>query len=351
MNFLKYFSTGAACLFCLFLFGNPNSDERGPTPVTDDLFLSINNSRQYISIRGKDINKPVLLFLHGGPGAAATVLFQQFNKDLEKNFVVVCWDQRGAGKSFQKKTAGKNLTVTQLIDDAGVLLDYLRERFNQDKIYLVGHSWGARLGMYLVRLYPEKIAGYVGAGQEVAAYEGERQSYLFTLSKAKEINNLKAVRELEAMGETKNGNYLTMYNTGFEGIVMQKKWLLKLGGERFDKTTYRDWIGKMIRGYDFNIFQLMQWSKASASTAGTMFHDSAFNNFDLRKDIPVVQVPVYFVSGIADYNTPWPLVKEYTSLLQAPEKSFTLFDKSGHSPLFEEPGKFNTLVREKFLNR
>jgi pimeloyl-ACP methyl ester carboxylesterase len=82
-----------------------------------------------------------------------------------------------------------------------------------------------------------------------------------------------------------------------------------------------------------------------------MFHDSAFNNFDLRKDIPVVQVPVYFVSGIADYNTPWPLVKEYTSLLQAPEKSFTLFDKSGHSPLFEEPGKFNTLVREKFLNR
>jgi pimeloyl-ACP methyl ester carboxylesterase len=92
----------------------------------------------------------------------------------------------------------------------------------------------------------------------------------------------------------------------------------------------------------------MQWSKASATTAGTMFHDSAFNNFDLRRDISTVKVPVHFASGRADYNTPWPLVKEYMEILSAPAKSFTLFDKSGHSPLFEEAERFNRFVREKF---
>jgi len=351
MHFRKHFIAFSAWLFCIVFCVNANGNSGAPTPVIDDLFLSINDARQFISIRGKDINKPVLLFLHGGPGAALTTFFQQYNRELEKDFVVVCWDQRGAGKSFQKNTAGKNLTVTQLINDARVLLDYLRDRFNQDKIYLVGHSWGARLGMYLVRMYPWKIAGYIGAGQEVAAYEGERQSYQFTLRKAKETNNKKAVSELEAIGAPQNSHYLNMYKTGFGGIVIQKKWLLKLGGERYHKTSYRDWISKMISGYHFNIFQLIRWSKASASTAGTMVHDSAFNRFDLRIDIPAVQVPVYFVSGVADYNTPWPLVKEYSALLQAPEKSFTIFNKSGHSPMFEEAGKFNAFVREKFLPR
>jgi pimeloyl-ACP methyl ester carboxylesterase len=82
-----------------------------------------------------------------------------------------------------------------------------------------------------------------------------------------------------------------------------------------------------------------------------MFHDSAFNNFDLRTDIASVYVPVHFASGSSDYNTPWPLVKQYASILEAPEKSFTLFDKSGHSPLFEESDKFNAFVRRTFLRR
>jgi pimeloyl-ACP methyl ester carboxylesterase len=241
------------------------------------------------------------------------------------------------------------LTVPQLIDDAHVLIAYLCKRFNKEKIYLIGHSWGARLGMYLVRMYPERIAGYIGAGQEVAAYEGELQSWQFTYEQAKNSNNKRAIDDLEKMGQPHNGSYLRMYKTGFWGTVKQKEWLLKLGGERYGRTNYKDWIGKMLTGYDFNIFQLVKWSKAPAATAGTMFHDSAFNNFDLRKDIAIVKVPVHFVSGAADYNTPWPLVKQYAELLTAPSKSFTLFDKSGHSPLFEQPQEFNKLVRDKFL--
>jgi len=313
-------------------------------------FVEINESLQFVSIRGKDMNhNPVLLFLHGGPGASATIMFQKINKELEKDFTVVCWDQRGAGNSFSKKMDKSKLNVPQLIDDTRVLIEYLCKRFSKEKIYLIGHSWGSRLGLYVVRICPERIAGYIGVGQEVASYDGELQSWKYANAQAKKNNNQKAITDLEEMGTPQDGNYLSMYKTGFWGIVKQKEWLLKLGGERFEKTNYMDWIFTIAKGYRFNIFKLMKWRKASATTAGTMFHDSAFNNFDLRKDINTVKVPVHFVSGRGDYNTPWPLVKEYAEVLTAPSKSFTLFNKSGHSPLFEEAERFNALVREKFL--
>lgn len=189
------------------------------------------------------------------------------NKELEKDFTVVCRDQLGAGKSFSKKMDKTKLTVPQLIDDAHVLIEYLCEQFKKDKIYLIGHSWGSRLGMYLVRMYPERIAGYIGVGQEVAAFEGELQSWQYAYAQAKKYNNQKAITDLDEMGAPQNGNCLTMYKTGFWGIVKQREWLLKLGGERFEKTNYKDWIFTIAKGYRFNIFKLMKWCKASATTA------------------------------------------------------------------------------------
>jgi pimeloyl-ACP methyl ester carboxylesterase len=214
--------------------------------INESGFITINGHNQFVSIRGADQkNNPVLLFLHGGPGASATIMFQKMNKELEKDFTVVCWDQRGAGKSFNKHIDKSKLTVPQLIDDAQVLINYLRTRFKKEKVYLIGHSWGSRLGMYLVLMYPELIAGYIGVGQEVAAYEGELQSWQYTYEQAKQKNNSKAIVELEKMGAPQNGNYLSMYKTGFWGIVKQKELLLKLGGERFGRTNYTDWIFKM----------------------------------------------------------------------------------------------------------
>jgi len=336
------------CFCCCTMAGAPRPGAK--RPLYEDQYLIINGAKQFVSIRSKDVNQqPLLLFLHGGPGASATVLFQKKNKALENHFTVVCWDQRGAGRSFHAKMDQSTLTVPQLIADAQVLIDYLCKRFNRQKIFLVGHSWGSRLGMYLVRMYPEQIAGYIAVGQEVSAAEGERLSWEYTYKKAKELNNLPALTALEQMGAPQNGRYLSMYKTGFMGMVHQKEWLLKLGGERYGRTNYNDWIRQMLAGYKFNIASMVRWSKASASTASALFHDSAFNEFDLRTDIPAVQVPVHFVSGIADYNTPWPLVKEYAEKIQAPAKSFTLFDRSGHSPLFEEPQRFNEFVKEIFL--
>lgn len=320
-------------------------------PIAEMDYLVINDWKQFVLIRGADtINNPVLLFLHGGPGASATALMRKYNHDLENDFTVVYWDQRGAGKSYNKKIETSTLTVKQLTDDADELTDYLRQRFQQQKIFIIGHSWGSRLGMYLVKAYPEKFSAYIGIGQEVAAYDGELQSYKFTLDKAKSTNNTKAIKELVEMGEPQSGNYLSMYKTGFWGLVKQKEWLLKLGGERYNKRNYTDWIFQMLWSDEYSFTDLIKWSRASGATAGQMIKDSDFNQFDLRKDIPSVQIPVYFFAGLYDYNCPWPLVKQYYQQLKAPQKDFFLFEKSGHSLLFEEPARFNDLVKKLFLN-
>lgn len=309
--------------------------------ISEINYLNINKTRQYVLIRGEDKNKPVLLFLHGGPGASATALLRKFNSELESHFTVVYWDQRNAGKSYNKKTTKEEIKVAKYIQDVDTLTAYLKKRFNVDKIFLVGHSWGSRLGLYAIQKNPENYFGYVGIGQELASYEGELISYQYTLKRAKETNNLKAIKELEEIGEPQSGDYTKMYKNGFWGLVKQKDWLLKLGGERYGKTKYTDWILSIWFSREYSFGDLIKYGKSSGFSAGNIIYDPDFNNIDFFKQIPEVKVPVFFISGAYDYNTPWELVERYTNTINAPYKEFIKFEKSGHSPVFEEPERFN----------
>lgn len=312
--------------------------------ISEINYLEINERKQYVLIRGKNISNPLLLFLHGGPGASATALLRKFNQELEDDFTVVYWDQRGAGKSFSKHISKEEITVENYLKDLEWLVDYLKTRFEKEKVFLVGHSWGSRLGMYAIQRNPENYSAFVGIGQELHSYRGELLSYQYTLEKAQEMGHKKALEELEEMGPPQSGNYEDMYATGFWGVVRQKHWLLKFGGERYQKTNYTDWIFSILFSREYSFDDLIKYGKGSAFSAGNIILDEKFNDVDFFKEIPTVEVPVYFISGAYDYNTPWELVKEYVDHLSAPLKEFILFEKSGHSPVFEEPKRFNSEI-------
>src|SRR5215470_5870779 len=110
-------------------------------------YLSINGARLYLQTRGANPTAPILLWLHGGPGGAERPLFRYFNGKLENHFLVAYWDQRGAGRSFDAKSNPQDLTVAQHINDLDEVVDHLRRTLGQDKIVLIGHSWGAALGL------------------------------------------------------------------------------------------------------------------------------------------------------------------------------------------------------------
>jgi pimeloyl-ACP methyl ester carboxylesterase len=294
-----------------------------------------------VLIRGENVNNPILLFLHGGPGASATAMLRKYNNDLEKHFTIVYWDQRNTGKSYKKKFSKEEIKVQKYIQDVKTLVSYLRNKLKVKKIFLVGHSWGSRLGMYAIQKYPENFIAYVGIGQELCSYEGELISYQYTLNKAKELNNIKAIKELEEIGEPQSGDYTKMYKNGYRDFWKQKNWLIKLGGDSYDKLIYVKWMLSIWFSREYSFFDLLKFRKSVSFSADNIIHDQDYNNFDFFKQFPEVKIPVFFISGKYDYNTPWPLVEKYCNSLKAPHKEFIKFEKSGHNPVFEEPEKFN----------
>jgi len=323
--------------------------------ISEIQYLTINNTQQYVLIRGENIKNPILLFLHGGPGASETAMLRKFNRDLEKHFTIVYWDQRNTGKSYKKNFPKEEINVQRYNQDVDALVSYLKNRLKAKKILLVGHSWGSRLGIYAVQRFPENFIAYVGVSQELSSYEGELISYQYTLNKARELNKVKAIKELEEMGEPQSGDYSKMYKNGYPDFERQKKWLIKLGGDSYGKPIYFRWMLSTWFSREYSFFDLIKCIKSIGFISKSILHDQNYNNIDFFKQIPEVKIPVFFISGQYDYNTPWLLVEKYSKDLKAPHKEFIKFEKSGHNPAFEEPEKFNkeiiriyNLVKDSF---
>ncbi|MDI6706042.1 MAG: alpha/beta hydrolase [Bacillota bacterium] len=193
---------GAATLVVLFIFFwalSPGStpaikDEQGNVPADSIASLDkvdIGGMDQWILVRGKDVSNPVLLWLHGGPGAAQMPIARHFNGALEEHFIVVHWDQRGAGKSNPFGFEEQTMTFEQFVDDAHQMTQYLKKRFNKDKIYLVGHSWGSQMGIMLAHLYPDDYYAYVAVSQVVDDNAGAEIAYKWLMEEIKKKGNNK----------------------------------------------------------------------------------------------------------------------------------------------------------------
>ena len=177
--------------------------------------IPVNGVMQKIHVVSKDVSLPVLLFLHGGPGVVNRHSVLAADKDLLDSFTMATWDQRGTGGSYSGVKT-ETLTIAQLVEDAEAVVDYLCEKFNKKKIFVIGGSWGSLLGIRLAHAHPEHIAAFVGFGQFVNGEKNELISYQYTLDAAKAAGDEKAVKELESVGPPVQG----MYKGGFDGMMI-----------------------------------------------------------------------------------------------------------------------------------
>ncbi|MDJ0689983.1 MAG: alpha/beta hydrolase [Xenococcaceae cyanobacterium MO_188.B32] len=304
--------------------------------------ITLGGIDQWISIQSKDVSQPILLVLHGGPGYAMMPLLRKRNKVLENHFTIINWDQRGAGKSYSPTIPKKSMTLEQLILDAHELTDYLRQRFSQEKIFLIGHSFGTILGIFLIKRYPDDYFAYGGIGQVVDIIENEQLSYDFALRQALADNNTQAITELEQVGRPdEQGDYLD--DSGDEVTV---KWMVYYGGELYGKTSEKE-IEKAILSSKIYAKNQKQWIKGWKFSQ-RLYYDEAVWYLDFRTQVTQVNVPVYFFTGRHDYDTPFPLVEQYYDVLNAPTKEIIWFENSAHFPFYEEPEKFNEMIIAKF---
>jgi pimeloyl-ACP methyl ester carboxylesterase len=161
--------------------------------------ITLGGVPQWVLIRGDDAKNPILLKLHGGPGQAemATV---GLNRLLEKDFVVVEWDQRGAGKSAGAIEPVVGMTIDQFVDDTHALAQMLLARFHQPKLILVGHSWGGVIGLKAVQKYPDLYRAFVSTGQIVNFAEGTNAGYGFLGQEAERRQDADALHALKEIG-------------------------------------------------------------------------------------------------------------------------------------------------------
>lgn len=290
---------------------------------------------QYVMIRGSDMNNPILLFLHGGPGYAQISFAKKYQEELENHFIVVNWDQRGSGMSYALNIPEETMTREQFIEDSKELINYLCEEYDKEKIYLAGHSWGSDLGLHIIDHYPDNISAYLSIGQVVNGFDQEVISYEYVLTEAKKNNDEKALEELKKIGRPP-------YNDIVGDTMTQRKWLDKYGGIERKVNTLYDIIFSSIFSPEYTGIDGLKFALGSRFTAEAMWG----NNMDLDfiRDLPEVKVPIYFIAGRYDYNTPSILIERYYNQIIAPEKEIIWFENSAHFPHFEEPEKFTQIV-------
>lgn len=298
---------------------------------------------QTVHIWGSAAHKPVLLFLHGGPGIPNRHTVRRCHLDLCDDFTVVAWDQRGCGGSY----AGcprESLTLDRMVDDAAELVEWLCQQLQVDRVFLLGGSWGTELGTFLVARNPEHLGGYVGYGQVVNGVANEDLSYAYCVEKATAAGDQESLDTLRRVGPPVRGQYTPV----LQGLLDQRKILSHYGGHSVKKEHYvldtalpiltspeytlSDKLG-VVKGYRFSLENL--WPTIVDYDFVASPHDFA--------------VPYFIFQGRHDNNTPSALVQDYYDSITAPDKDLVWFENSAHGPLGEEPERFKALLREKLL--
>ncbi|MBO0953160.1 alpha/beta fold hydrolase [Fibrella forsythiae] len=313
-----------------------------PNSIAEIRRLKINGIKQFLTIRGVDRAKPVLLWLHGGPGNVAMPLYMHYSASLEEQFVVVYWDQRGSGKSYSSRISPASMTLNQFVSDTHELTKWLKTRFNQDKLFMVGHSWGGLLGFHVIDKYPADYRAFVAVSPITNGPRSEQVSYEFTLAQAQQRQDTVALTVLKQIGQPVNG----IYKGGFEATLQERNLVQKYGGD-YHRDLGGTFYRILRRSTEYNLLDYLK-TKKIARLNSPMDH-AIWPTIDLRGQIPVVNVPVYFCLGRYDNHLPSSVIADYYASLQAPLKELIWFDDSGHYSCFEESEKFNSILKKKLL--
>jgi pimeloyl-ACP methyl ester carboxylesterase len=281
--------------------------------------VSIGGIRHTISVKGSNRSNPILLFLHGGPGSSVMSYGDKFTYKLRQHFIVVQWDQRETGKTREANASPEPLTLSLFTRDTKALIDTLLKRFDQRKLYLMGHSWGTALGFQIARTYPELLHAYIPICPMIHQVESERMILSMMKAKASADRNSQALAELNAVRiPFENG----------EQLYYHRKWLQDYNRSRkkdLQKNTVENW----------------------ADTWLDLFNEASTIN--LMESAPELHCPVYFMLGRKDFQTNSTLAFSYYEKLATPKKSVFWFEHSGHFVPSTEPYLLQDIIIKTVL--
>src|SRR5471032_769599 len=293
---------------------NITEPEHIPLAINKTLTPEIGGIKQVIEIKTDDLNKPVLLFLSGGPGSSMIKGADSFTNLLKNRFTIVQWDQRDDGKTLKLNPSPTQPTVAQMQSDTHEVVEFIRKELHQEKIYLLGSSWGNVLGFYMVKNYPEQLHAYFASNPVINQFPSEKE-LLETLQVHFKDNPI-ASKELASVN--------TSFQTD-EDLFYLRKWLFYKEGKEFAASNeFKD--------------MFFQWAK----TWSPVWKDVM--KIDLTKTLETIDCTVYFFVGKNDIRSEEHTSEAYFAELKAPKKELFVFENSGHQIHQEESENFQRTI-------
>jgi pimeloyl-ACP methyl ester carboxylesterase len=302
---------------------------------------------QWIEVRGQNVNNPILLFIHGGPGIAFIPLAGAWQGSWEKYFTVVQWDQRGAGKTYasnDKEVQRRTMNLPQMEHDTLDVVNYLRNRFKREKIFVLGHSWGSVLGLSLAHEHPELIYAYVGVGQVVSMARNEEVGYHDALQEARKRHNEQAIKDLESIAP------YPPPNGDLKKTSLVRDWERDLLGPPPSAPQFVDTkriLTAVVSAPEYSLADDYGWIQGTPFSINIMLPQIA--KVDLNGLGSDFRAPIFFFEGRHDPYSPSSLIWEYIQTIKAPRKEFIWFENSGHFPFFEEQQRFGDQLIQRVL--
>ena len=309
---------------------------------TEKVFADINGTRQGMFVQSTDPAHPVLLCLHGG--LPEYFLTERYPTGLENDFTVVWWEQRGAGLSYSCGIPAETMTTGQFIADTLSVTEFLRDRFGQQRVYLMAHSGGSFFGLQAAARAPELYCAYIGVAQAVQQLRSETLAYKYMLEQFTRNGDRRMARRLAAAPVSMTGGTPRAY------LAVRDRAMHRLGiGTTHDMTSVLSgivWPSLTSPHYTARE-KLNLWRGKLSAGVSALWPDMLAA--DLAEQVPELALPAYFFHGIHDYTVSYQLAKAYVDRLKAPLKGFYTFAESAHSPIFEEPRRVQKIMREDVL--
>ncbi len=299
--------------------------------LSERVFVQINGTRQGMIIQGVAPSNPVILFLHGGPGMPTFFLNTTHPTGLERHFTVVWWEQRGAGMSFDRDLPPASMTVQQMIADTVAVTDYLRDRFGQDRIYLLGHSWGSFLGIQAAAAAPDRFHAYIGMGQLSHQLRAEVAAHDYLLDAYEARGDAGMVAKLRAapvsMTDGTSEAWMRLRDAAMHGAGV--------GTTHDMRSVITGIFLPVMQSRAYTLSEKINIWRGKANARRILWEEVL--RTDLSDVVNQLEIPTYFFIGRHDHTVGPALARDYFQQLRAPVKGFYTFENAAHSPLFEEP--------------
>ncbi len=317
-----------------------------PGSIAELTKVELGGTEQAISVRAANPDNPVLLYLSGGPGQTDLAYARVLLEPLVADYVVVVWDQRGTGTSYGALDPTADLTLEQAVADTTQLANYLRERFDEEKIYLLGESWGTTLGVLAVQEHPELYHAYIGSGQMVSQRVTDQIIWRDLLAYADRTGNGELYDQVLTLGEPPYrdmpwANSLVMGNYPLIETEYSPPAAYQQRGEASGIGPY----GVLASEYSF--VDKANVIRGLVDMFSLMYPQ--LQQIDFRTDVTALEVPVYVLDGANELRGRRELAQEWFAQLQAPSKQMITYADAGHSVVFEEADAFLRLMNEEIV--